>query len=203
MWSDFIYEFFDNATAASVVAVFVGAYIAKNAYKEQRKIDLTENNKKDILKDFEVLNGKVKNILSIFSQIGAVTKYIKQKDYAAIKVNSGEEVDREKRLKDAQKTVDLLKSLEGKYPQIATILYQNLPELIEGVNNKITIYFHNSEEVKGSYKVYEKELLKWVDLVKANFFNDELLKSMTQEEAVDIRPVSAAFEKLIKAISRQ
>lgn len=202
MECSYIYLFFNNATVSAVIAVFVGAYIAKSAYKEQKKIDRTENNKKDILKDFEALNSKVKSVLSMFLQISDTAKHIKKRGEEP-KIDTVNEKDREERLKEAQNIIELLKSLEQKYPQIATILYQELPAAIDVASNKIAIYFNNSSEVRSAFTIYEKELKKWVDLIRANLFRDALLKDIKQVESIDIKPANDAFEKLIKTISLQ
>jgi len=181
-----IYQFFNNATVATVIAVGIGAWVAVRQYKKQKQIDRTFLQKHEVIISLILLEEKLQYTLFILDRsANTYKKFYNEKDENWIK-----------------KFIDAL----GKYeiPKISNVLNEEIPLLKNKIETLLLLYFFKEKEIKKLYDEFEKELKKWHEfavnepLSNVDFFT----KKTSAIYGLNIKGLDNRIKKIIDAINK-
>lgn len=186
MLNNCIYQFFNNATVSTVIAIVIGACIAVFQYKKQKQIDRLFLQKREVISDLILLGEKIQYTLFIFDRCANTYEiFCKGNDINSIK-----------------RFIDALKEYE--IPKISNVLNEEIPLLKTKIETSISLYFFEEKEIINLHNEFEKELEKWHEFaVNEPLSNIDFFTKKTSEiSGLNIKELNNCIKKIIDLINK-
>lgn len=178
--SEFIYLLFNNATIAAIVAVILGAAIASNQYRRQKRIDRDNEIKKDIISDLIELQGGVGYVMVVLDRIANTYQQ-----------RGGESTDTE-----FYEAV-----VKYEVPRLSDSINGTIPYLDAKITDKLNNYFINNKEIKNKHEELKRFLKEWHDpIVKAQI---NLRQRTKEQPMVSTDKLNEKIKELINLVWRE
>lgn len=174
MLSETIYDIFNNASVAAIVAVSFTLFFARSLYQKQKNIDRDFAIKRDLINDIVSLQTKVHYTLLIIDRIAYSWSITKR--------------DTEKFLEE---------SLKDEIPKLSDAINEDVPSLHVKIFLKTNLYFNNTV-IKEALKDFDGELKKWHDpIIKMQI---DLKQRVDKQEILSSNELDKKIKNLIKVI---
>lgn len=138
---DWIYNFFNNATVAAVIAVLIAGFLATRQYKKQKDLGRKYEIKKALINDIIALQEKAHAVLLIIDRIA----------------NTYQQTERS----DEEFFNEDLKRYE--IPKLSNYINEEIPFTFEKISINTEFCFEKNQKINKAHEEFKKELKKWHD----------------------------------------
>ncbi len=192
----FTYQFFNNATAAALLAVCLAAWIASYQYKRQKDIDRLNDEKRKVIDLLTEAYQAVEEVLFIYDR--------STRTLLSAKLIAPELGGRDKILEILQEETDYMKIMGSiEIPRISVLLNEKIPLLDKKILSYINLYFSGHKSLIVAHKKFHKDLKQWHDFVINSMGSDPVnfLKYSNEIEQMSIDDYKKSTDELIKEVS--
>jgi hypothetical protein len=173
------FEILNNATVAAILAVFLGGFFAKFAYRQQKELDRWFDLKKEAINDIIFLQERAGYSLLIIDRVANTYKITDKTD------------------------TDFFKETIEKYelPKLADTINEEIPSGLLRITAKINIYFSKNKKIITQYEIFSLELKKWHDTVVNIKF--DFRQSVKSQPSLSNDELNQETKKLIDIIWKE
>jgi len=179
---EFLFKVFDNSTIAAIIGVIFGVGIGVWQYKNQKKIDLIEQQKQKVIDLLMLLKNSIEEVDFILRRILHTYKSIKG---------------------DSENLKRFLMILEKhEIPRLSNLINEKIPLIDKKIVIYLNAFFQDKNNLKKLHKDYKDKLKPWHDFIVNNY--RQWITSITENEKIPsdlhTKEINDVIDKLIESI---
>lgn len=185
MECSYLYQFFNNASVAVIIAIGLGALIAVYQYKKQKQLDRVFFQKQELISNLILLKEKLQYALFILDRAGNTYKKYAQK----------------KGVEEIKKFIDAFGQFE--LPLLSKALNNDIPLADVRITSLLYLYFPNQKEIIDLHNDFKNKLKRWHDFVLNNIPSKDFNFTQKTSEVLElnIEEIEELIKKLIDKIN--